>query len=138
MAVDHGRADVLGAAPGRPASDSPSHLTEAIYFQPVAANLFVVDVPRNGVERLSSECGSCSTIDMARLAHGLSQVREKVRARGVEQAIDRRSSGWREMTEFREALLSDLGGVDALSVEKTTLVDLAAQTLLFLNHVLAV
>ena len=72
---------------------------------------------------------------MAKVTHGLSGLRTKVRARGVEQTIDRRSSGWREMSAFKEALASDLGGRETLSIQETTLVDLAARTFLLLNHV---
>ena len=72
---------------------------------------------------------------MARLTHGLSKLRTKVRARAIEDAIDRRSSGWREMSAFKEALASDLGGRETLSIQETTLVDLAARTFLLLNHV---
>ena len=72
---------------------------------------------------------------MAKVTHGLSGLRTKVRARGVADTIDRRSSGWREMSAFKEALASDLGGAEVLSVQETTLVDLAARTFLLLNHV---
>ncbi len=72
---------------------------------------------------------------MAKITHGLSGLRTKVRARGVADTIDRRSSGWREMSAFKEALASDLGGAEVLSIQETTLVDLAARTFLLLNHV---
>lgn len=39
------------------------------------------------------------------------------------------------MSAFKEALASDLGGAEALSVQEMTLVDLAARTFLLLNHV---
>jgi hypothetical protein len=56
----------------------------------------------------------------------------RVSARGL-NALDRRSAGYKALTEWREALTRDLGG--DLSTQERTLVELITRTKLFLDSI---
>ena len=70
---------------------------------------------------------------MPKMKHGLKALQGRVRARGVEDAVDRRSSGCRSMAAFRDSLIEDLGG--DLSTQRAALVDLASRCWLYLSQV---
>jgi hypothetical protein len=65
---------------------------------------------------------------------GLHGLMAKVSARGL-AAIDKRSAGYRALVQWRSELEADLGGADALSVQKRALVDLACRTRLYLDSI---
>jgi hypothetical protein len=50
-------------------------------------------------------------------------------------AIDRRSVGYRELKAWREALERDLGGLEGLSTQRRTLVELCCRLRLYLDHI---
>ena len=70
---------------------------------------------------------------MPKMKHGLKALQGRVRARGIEDAVDRRSSGYRSMAAFRDSLIEDLGG--DLSTQQAALVDLASRCWLYLGQV---
>lgn len=58
----------------------------------------------------------------------------KVYVRGL-AAVDRRSVGFRELKAWREGLERDLGGVEGLSTQKQTLIELCCRLRLYLDHI---
>ncbi len=66
--------------------------------------------------------------------HGLNALMARVSLRGL-QAIDRRTAAARAVLDFRRELLDDLGGEAAVSAAQLALVELAARTRLYLDHV---
>ena len=65
---------------------------------------------------------------------GLSKLKRKVAARGM-AAVDRRGAAAKAVRAWREELLVDLGGIENVSLQRRTLVELAARTQLFIDHV---
>src|SRR5215813_5956103 len=65
--------------------------------------------------------------------HGLNAAKARVRLRGL-AAIDMRTVAAREMLAFRDQLVAALGGDPALSPQQRKLIDLAARTSLYLDH----
>jgi hypothetical protein len=66
--------------------------------------------------------------------HGLAALKRVVSARGID-GLDARTTAVRAVNEWRAALVNDLGGEQAISTQKAALVDVAARTMLYLNHV---
>ena len=66
--------------------------------------------------------------------HGVTPVMRAVKARGLD-AIDKRSSAWKAVEQFRDSLIADLGGADNVSTQQAALVDLASRCWLYLNHI---
>jgi hypothetical protein len=64
----------------------------------------------------------------------LNAVKARVKLRGL-AAIDMRTVAAREMVAFRDDLVSALGGESELSPQRRKLVDLAARTTLYLDHI---
>jgi hypothetical protein len=69
--------------------------------------------------------------------HGLNALMARVSLKGL-RAIDRRTAPARAVLDFRRELLEDLGGEPAVSAAQLALVDVAARTRLYLDHVDAV
>ena len=65
--------------------------------------------------------------------HGLTALKRVVTARGI-NGLDARTTAVRAVNEWRTALVNDLGGEHAISTQKAALVDVAARTMLYLNH----
>jgi hypothetical protein len=65
--------------------------------------------------------------------HGLYSLRAKMYARSRD-AVDQRSQAYRQVKAWRAEIVRDLGGPDALSAQRMTLLDLACKTRLFLDH----
>src|SRR6267154_3367857 len=65
--------------------------------------------------------------------HGLTALKRVVSARGID-GLDARTTAVRAVNEWRAALVNDLGGEQAISTQKAALVDVAARTMLYLNH----
>jgi hypothetical protein len=65
--------------------------------------------------------------------HGLNAVKARVRLRGL-GAIDMRTVAAREMLAFRDELVTALGGDPELSPQRRKIIDLAARTALYLDH----
>jgi len=59
---------------------------------------------------------------------------DRVSVRGM-AAIDRRSAAYRSVKAWRREMVESLGGEEALSAQRKTLLDLAARTQLYLSHV---
>jgi hypothetical protein len=66
--------------------------------------------------------------------HGLGTMKRALLELGS-RAIDRRTSIGRELTAWRSALVSDLGGEDELSTQRLALVDLCVRTRLLLDSI---
>lgn len=66
--------------------------------------------------------------------HGLNSLKARVSLRGL-AAIDRRSAAGRALVQWRSQLVRDLGGADAISAQRSALVDVAVRTRLLLEHV---
>lgn len=66
--------------------------------------------------------------------NGLKHLRQKVALRGL-RAIDWRSAGAKAVTEWRAALIADLGTEENITTAKMTLLDYATRTKLFLDHI---
>ncbi len=65
--------------------------------------------------------------------HGLNRAMTRIKLRGLD-AIDHRTTPARALLAWREQLIADLGGVDALSAQKLALVNLAATTRALIDH----
>jgi hypothetical protein len=65
--------------------------------------------------------------------HGLTASRTKLRLRGM-TALDRRTATARALLAARDKLERDLGGRDALSIQKRTVVELSAREMALLDH----
>jgi hypothetical protein len=65
---------------------------------------------------------------------GLNALKARVKVRGL-QAIDRRTSAARALIDWRNNLLDDLGGEDAVSAQQRALVEAAVRTRLYVDHV---
>ncbi len=66
--------------------------------------------------------------------HGLYAVMAKVKLRGLD-AIDRRTSSARALLEWRDQLITDLGGTESISAARMALIDTAARTKVLLDAV---
>lgn len=66
--------------------------------------------------------------------HGLTRLKAAVRGLGG-RVVDRRTTLGKALTEWREELISDLGGTDAISAQELAVVDLAVRTKLLLESV---
>ncbi len=64
--------------------------------------------------------------------HGLNALKARVKVRGL-QAIDMRTVAARELIAWRNELIADLGGGQAVSAQQRALVDLATRTKLYLD-----
>ena len=65
--------------------------------------------------------------------HGLNAVKARVKVRGL-AAIDQRTAEARSLLDWRQDLLADLGGAGAVTAAQRALVDLAARTRLYVDH----
>jgi hypothetical protein len=65
---------------------------------------------------------------------GLRGLMVRVKARGT-QAVDRRTVAYKAVKEWREALITALGGETEVSPQRATLIELATRTRLYLDHV---
>jgi hypothetical protein len=59
---------------------------------------------------------------------------QRVSAKGL-GALDKRSAGYRALAEWRSGLESDLGGVEHLSSQQKTLIEMATRHRLYLDHI---
>jgi hypothetical protein len=66
--------------------------------------------------------------------HGLNALKSRVALRGF-AAVDMRSGAARSMLAFRDELIAALGGAAVISPQRRKLIDLAARTSLYLDHV---
>jgi hypothetical protein len=66
--------------------------------------------------------------------HGLTAMKTALSKPGA-RAIDRRTKVGRALAEWRNELLDDLGGADAVSTQQLAIVDLAVKTKLLLDSV---
>jgi hypothetical protein len=66
--------------------------------------------------------------------HGLASLKRAVSARGI-AGLDARTTPVRAVNEWRDSIVADLGGQEAVSSQKATLIDAAARTVLYLNHI---
>ena len=66
--------------------------------------------------------------------HGLTTLKKAVRVLGG-RAIDRRTSLGRALEDWRQSLLSDLGGIEQTSTQQRQIVDLAVKTKLILDSI---
>lgn len=64
--------------------------------------------------------------------HGLNVLKARVKVRGL-GAIDRRTAAARALLRWREELLADLGGREAVSAQQLALVELAVRTKLYVD-----
>lgn len=64
--------------------------------------------------------------------HGLNVLKARVKVRGL-TSIDRRTAAARALLAWREELLADLGGREAVSAQQFTLVELATRTKLYVD-----
>jgi hypothetical protein len=67
-----------------------------------------------------------------RSRHGLNALKARVSVRGL-GAVDRRTVAARALIAWRNELLNDLGGEEAVSSQKRVLVDMATRTKLFVD-----
>ena len=65
---------------------------------------------------------------------GLVPLVRRVSVQGL-RAVDARSAPMRAVRAWKDEIVAALGGKDTLSPQRTTLVDLAARTQLFISHV---
>ncbi len=66
--------------------------------------------------------------------HGLTRLRTAVRRLGS-RVIDRRTTLGKALAEWRQELIQDLGGPDAVSTQTRAIVDLAVRTKLLLDSI---
>src|SRR5437879_1399335 len=85
-----------------------------------------------GVAGAGTEAHGAVTRDRSRrrvgrpTVHGLYQLKRAVRELGG-RVLDRRTGVGRALAEWRDALVADLGGADAVSTQQLALVDLAVR-----------
>jgi hypothetical protein len=65
---------------------------------------------------------------------GLKVLKAKVSSAGM-AAVDKRSKGYRALLEWRQQLVTDLGGVENLSAQRLALVESCCRLQFFLAHV---
>ena len=65
--------------------------------------------------------------------HGLNALKARVKVRGL-SAIDQRTAEARALLDWRKELLADLGGREIVTAGQLALVDLAARTRLYVDH----
>ena len=65
--------------------------------------------------------------------HGLNVLKARVKVRGL-AAIDRRTAAARALIAFRDQLLADKGGPDAVSAAEMALIEQAARLRLYVEH----
>ena len=65
--------------------------------------------------------------------HGLNRAMVRVKLRGMD-AIDHRTGAARALLQWREQVISDLGGLESLSATKLALIDAACRTKALLDH----
>jgi hypothetical protein len=68
-----------------------------------------------------------------RSRHGLYRAMVAVKLTGL-NAIDRRTSAARELLQWRQSLITSLGGAEEISVQRMTLVNSATRTKALLDH----
>ena len=66
--------------------------------------------------------------------NGLKLLRRKIAVQGM-RAVDWRSAGARDLLDWKQQLITDLGTEESLTTGQKTLVDLAMRTRLFLDHI---
>ena len=64
--------------------------------------------------------------------HGLTALRAKVQVRGL-GALDQRTSAARALVSWRNALVCDMGGEDAVSAAQRAMIDVATRTRLYVD-----
>jgi hypothetical protein len=69
-----------------------------------------------------------------RKRHGLRGLMSQIYARGM-KGMDRRYHGYRALMEWRHELERDLGGVENLSAQQRTIIELACRSRLFLDSI---
>ncbi len=70
----------------------------------------------------------------ARTRHGLNAVKNRIQIKGLE-LVDRRFGPAKELFQWQAELVRDLGGSEAISTQKRTLVEMATRTRMYINHV---
>lgn len=65
---------------------------------------------------------------------GILTLMRRVKARGM-SAVDRRSAGYRAVKAWRAEMVEALGGEQQVSPQRLTLLELAARSRLFLDHI---
>jgi hypothetical protein len=71
--------------------------------------------------------GSIKTAAESRSRHGLNRTMTRIKLQGLD-VIDRRTAPARALLQWREQLITDLGGLEHLSAQKLGLVELACRT----------
>lgn len=66
--------------------------------------------------------------------NGLRLLRRKIAVQGM-RAVDWRSAGARDLIEWKQQLITDLGTEENLTTGQKTLIDVAMRTRLFLDHI---
>src|SRR6266849_5886799 len=66
--------------------------------------------------------------------HGLTRLEAAVQGLGG-RVVDRRTTQGKALTKWRQELISDLGGADAISAQERALVDVAVRTKMLLDSV---
>jgi hypothetical protein len=74
-----------------------------------------------------------TTSPKKRTRHGLNSLLARINLRGLD-AIDRRTAAARSLLQWRERLIADLGGAQAISSQRLVLVDVATRTKALLDH----
>ena len=74
------------------------------------------------------------TAAQKRSRSGLNALKARIKVRGL-SAIDMRTSAARALLEWRNELLTDLGGERNLSAQKRALVEMASRTRLYVDHI---
>ena len=69
-----------------------------------------------------------------RSRHGLSVLKVALKVRGL-SAIDMRTAAAQSLVAWRNELLRDLGGEEAISAQRLALVDMVVRTRLYIDHV---
>jgi len=99
--------------------------------------LNVANDTKRQVRRINHEVRSWPEVSMTERRpysrHGLNALKARVKVRGL-AAIDTRTVAARELLDWRQELLADLGGEDAVSAQQKALVDMAVRTRLYINH----
>ncbi len=66
--------------------------------------------------------------------HGLTTAKQAMRQWG-ERVLDQRTTQFRELQAWKDALIDDMGGPDEVTAQRLTIIDLAAKTKILLDGI---
>jgi hypothetical protein len=88
----------------------------------------------NRTDAIPARCRSRKTARSLSQRHGLTRLKAAVRRLGG-RVVDRRTTLGKALAEWRQELIQDLGGSDAVSTQEKAVIELAVKTKLLLDSI---